>query len=130
MRAAFLPPLLALFCASAAAIEPPVSPPKGGYPTFRDAEIRMIQEFYRPGSGNLPPGLAKKDPLPPGLAQQLKKKGTIPAGFETRLEPFPGDLARRLPDPPDGFRRSVVGNVALLTQDTTLLIVDVIPLRQ
>ncbi len=38
---------------------------------------------------NLPPGLARKDQLPPGLERQLVRRGTLPPGLEKRIRPCP-----------------------------------------
>ncbi len=34
-----------------------------------------------PKPAGLPPGLAKRDELPPGLEKQLEKNGTLPPGL-------------------------------------------------
>lgn len=105
----------------------PAGPRKATYPFFHDAETKLILDFYRPGSGHLPPGLAKRGgELPPGLQKQLRVTGTLPPGIEKKLEPFPPDLERRLTPVPAGYRRVVAGTVALLVQDATNLIVDVL----
>jgi hypothetical protein len=35
----------------------------------------------------LPPGLASRDSLPPGLAKQLRERGRLPPGLQKRLTP-------------------------------------------
>jgi len=118
------------FAQGKAAAAPP-SEVKVVYPAFKDAEIRLILDYYRPGSRNLPPGLAKRGgDLPPGLAKQLRRGGTLPPGLEKKIEPFPNDLARRLPLAPEGYRRMVCGSSALLVQDAANLIVDIIELTK
>lgn len=92
--------------------------------SFRDAEVRLIQDYYRPGGGHLPPGLAKKGSLPPGLERQLKRKGKLPPGLESHLEDFPTELARQLPPPTSGCRRAIVGNSVLLLEESTQLVLD------
>jgi hypothetical protein len=107
----------------------PAARPKETYPFFHDAETKLILDFYRPGSGHLPPGLAKRGgALPPGLQKQLRVTGTLPPGIEKHLEPFPADLDRRLGPVPAGYRRVLAGTTALLVQDATNLIVDVLEL--
>ncbi|MDE3165012.1 MAG: hypothetical protein KGN36_04325, partial [Acidobacteriota bacterium] len=66
---------------------------------FRTEEIRTIHDYYHPASG-LPPGLAKRSDLPPGLEKQLRRNGTLPPGLQKKLVAFPPDLERRLPPPP------------------------------
>jgi hypothetical protein len=106
--------------------EPPG--PKPQYPQFTDAEIRVIREFYSPASGNPPPGLAKRDTLPPGLRKQLHRRGTLPPGLDDKLHDFPEDLARKVPPPPKGYRHGIVGGTVLLFEEATSLIVDTIDL--
>lgn len=101
-------------------------PPKEIYPFFRDAETKLILDFYRPGSGHLPPGLARKGDGAAGLQRQLRITGTLPPGVEKKLEPFPADLDRRLNPVPAGYRRALFGTAALLVQDATNLIVDLL----
>lgn len=72
-----------------------------------------------------PPGLAKKDELPPGLAMQLQKNGTLPPGLAKRE--LPGDLQKRLPPVPEGYERQIIEDAAIVLIDkTTRKIVDVI----
>jgi hypothetical protein len=61
-----------------------------------------VHEWYRQHENNLPPGLAKRDRLPPGLERQLQERGTLPPGLQKKIEPVPMDLERRLPPPPEG----------------------------
>lgn len=112
--------------APASAQAEPAGPPKVTYPFFRDAEIKLILDFFRPGSGHLPPGLAKRGSLPPGLQRQLRVTGALPPGIEKHLDPIPPELDRRLGPLPAGYRRLMVGSVALLVQDATNLIVDLL----
>lgn len=133
--------LLAVLCLAAPAfpqarrrkprLEPrPAEPPgpKPHYPHFTDAEIRAIREYYAPGSGNIPPGLAKGESLPPGLRQQLHRRATVPHAVLDKLEGFPGDLARRVLPPPKGYRHALTGGIALLIEEDSNLIVDTLDL--
>lgn len=77
------------------------------------------------GSG-LPPGLAKKDHLPPGLQKQLEKNGHLPPGLEKRA--LPSDLASRLPPVARGTERVLIGNNVVLLDRKSQLILDIIRL--
>jgi hypothetical protein len=91
----------------------------------RDREI--IGGYYRNRSSNLPPGLAKRHGnLPPGLEKQLQRNGTLPPGLQKRLEPFPQDLSRQLPPLPADYTRGVIGDRAIILNQRTRAIVDVI----
>jgi hypothetical protein len=100
------------------------------HPAFRDAEIRILLDFYRPGSGNLPPGIARKDEFPPGIMKQIARGKGLPPGLANKLEPFPPPLARQFPAPPPGYRRMICGTMALLLEDSTNLVVDAVSLVQ
>src|SRR6266481_1582476 len=49
-----------------------------GYYHGHDKEVH---DWYYAHGNNLPPGLAKKDRLPPGLEKQLVSRGTLPPGL-------------------------------------------------
>lgn len=96
--------------------------------SFRDAEIRILLDFYRPGSGNLPPGIARKGEFPPGIMKQIARGKGLPPGLAKKLEPFPPPLARQFPPPPPGYRRMICGTLALMLDDSTNMVVDVVSL--
>lgn len=74
------------------------------------------------GRGNgLPPGLAKRDQLPPGLA---KRGNRLPPGL--MKGDLPPELEKTLPKLPDNVERVVVDTDVLLVQKGTDLILDVI----
>ncbi len=97
---------------------------------FRSQDVPVIVNYYHPASG-LPPGLAKRGgDLPPGLQKQLRRNGTLPPGLQKKLAPFPPDLEARLAPVPPGCRRVTLGTWALLIQDATNVIFDVIDLSR
>ncbi len=100
----------------------------GAFPSFRDAEVRILLDYYRPGSGNLPPGIARKGDFPPGIMKQVIRGKGLPPGLAAKLEPFPPALARQFPPPPPGYRRMICGTLALMLDDSTNLVVDVVSL--
>ena len=55
----------------------------------RAGERRLIHGYY--ATGALPPGLAKRRRLPPGLQKHLRERGQLPPGLQKRLtsSPFP-----------------------------------------
>lgn len=75
---------------------------------------RVIGDYLRVNRSNLPPGLARRERLPPGLERQLQRNGTLPPGLQKRVEPFPADLDRQLPRLPRGMSRVFLGGRALL----------------
>ncbi len=70
----------------------------------------------------LPPGLAKRQQLPPGLQKHIERTGRLPPGLEKRE--LPGDLRGLLPYR-TGQDYRVVGNDIVLIETATELILDV-----
>jgi hypothetical protein len=87
--------------------------------TFGSWERDIFRGWYRDHENNLPPGLAKRDRLPPGLENQLRERGTLPPGLQKKIVALPVDLARLLPPPPSGCNRVVIGgNIVLIDAKT------------
>ena len=84
-----------------------------------------IRGWYGDQREHLPPGLAKKDRLPPGLEKQLVRNGTLPPGLQKRFYPVPVELERRLPPPPPDCAHVLVSGHLVLLNRKTNLIVDV-----
>jgi len=79
--------------------------------------------WYNVHESNLPPGLAKKDRLPPGLEKQLARNGTLPPGLQKRIQPCPPELVRVLPSPPpDCAHVLVAGHIVLLNRKTNIIL--------
>ena len=91
---------------------------------FNDHDRGVIQDYYRRHGSHLPPGLAKKSELPPGLRKQVKRNGHLPPGLEG--ERLPHDLERHLEKLPDDYVRIRVGADIALMNGKTRLIVDVV----
>ena len=92
---------------------------------YKDHEKQEIRGWYDGRRSNLPPGLAKKDRLPPGLEKQLVRRGTLPPGLQKRVQPCPEDLRRRLPPPPPDCDNVLIGGHVVLLNRRTQLVVDV-----
>lgn len=84
-----------------------------------------IHDWYRESEHHLPPGLAKKDRLPPGLEKQLVVRGTLPPGLQKRVYPCPQELERRLPPPPPDCAHVLIGGHIVLLNHRTNVVVDV-----
>ena len=106
-------------------VEQPNSGPSG---TLTDDERNTIREWFsnETNLANLPPGLARRETLPPGLQRQLQRNGTLPPGLMERLQPLPADLEERLPPVPEGRRRVVLGGNVIILDEQTQQIVDLI----
>ncbi|UCH46212.1 MAG: hypothetical protein JSV11_05805 [Nitrospiraceae bacterium] len=94
---------------------------------FGDNDRRLIHDYYRHKKikhKKMPPGLAKKGKLPPGLQKQLRKKGKLPPGLAKRH--LPHELEDRLTPVPRGYVRLKVGGDIVLMDKETEVIVDII----
>ena len=96
---------------------------------YKDHDRDTMRAWYDDHESNLPPGLAKKDRLPPGLEKQLVRRGTLPPGLQKRIQPCPEDLERRLPPPPPDCAHVVVGGHIILLNRRSNIIVDVFHLE-
>src|SRR5438270_12288699 len=80
---------------------------KRGHEGYADHD-RDIHDWYRSHYSHLPPGLAKRDRLPPGLQRQLVVRGTLPPGLQRQMQPCPRELEVMLPPPPPNYAHFVI----------------------
>jgi len=92
--------------------------------SFSDKDSRLINDYYKLKHKRLPPGLAKKGKLPPGLEKQLKRNGKLPPGLHHRL--LPSELEQKLSPLPKGYIRFKVGGDVILLNELTKVMVDII----
>jgi len=85
----------------------------------------VMRGWYNQSAGHLPPGLAKKDRLPPGVEKQLGRNGTLPPGLQKRLYPAPVELEERLPPPPPDCGHFLISGHMVLLNLKTKVMVDV-----
>ena len=95
-------------------------------PAFTTAQRTTITRWFTTNKSNLPPGLAKRETLPPGLERQLREKGTLPPGLQKKIQPLPVALERELPQLPTGYRRVVIAGNVIVMNPTTGLIYDIV----
>lgn len=91
---------------------------------YRDRD-RDLQGWYREHYNHLPPGLAKRDRLPPGLERQLVVRGTLTPGLRREMHPCPVEVVRYLPPPPPGYMHTVIGGHIVLVNRKTFFVLDV-----
>ena len=87
----------------------------------RDEFRGWYSENYR----HLPPGLAKRDRLPPGLERELVVRERFPRDLEAHVVMVPADLDRRLPPPPPDCERVAVGGHIVLRNRNTKVVLDI-----
>ncbi len=95
-------------------------------PVFTTVERTVVTNWFRTNRSGLPPGLAKRETLPPGLERQLRERGTLPPGLQKKIQPLPIELERQLSRLPTGYRRVVIAGNVILMNPTTGLIYDII----
>lgn len=92
---------------------------------YSDHDRDEMRGWYHDHDEHLPPGLAKRDQLPPGLEKQLRVRGTLPPGLRKKMAPCPEELERRLPPPPTGCAHVVVGGHIVLVNRSTYVVMDI-----
>ena len=93
--------------------------------SYSDHDREEMRGWYREHHDHLPPGLAKRDRLPPGLERQLVVRGTLPPGLRAKIVVCPRDLERHLPPPPPDCEHVLIGGHVVLLNRRTFLVVDV-----
>jgi hypothetical protein len=93
---------------------------------FSSGDREKISQYFAGGRHNksLPPGLAKKQELPPGLQKHIEKHGVLPPGLEGRS--LPAALERTLTPLPEGYVRLKVGGDVVLMNEKTRIVFDVV----
>jgi hypothetical protein len=81
---------------------------------FSSHDAGVIREYYAPRYRRLPPGLQKK----------LARGGSLPPGWERKMEYFPPVLEHRLAHLPDGYRRGVIDAHAVIYKSGSPIIID------
>lgn len=83
--------------------------------TFGRQDVEILRAHYAPQYRSLPPGLRKK----------LARTGTLPPGWQKKLQPFPVSLDRRLGPLPDGYVRGVFDGHAVIVNPRSGVLIDV-----
>jgi hypothetical protein len=95
-----------------------------GHGHYKDRD-RDINDWYRSHYSSLPPGLAKRDRLPPGLERQLVVNGTLPPGLRKKMQPCPRELEVMLPPPPPNYAHVFIGGNLVLVNRVSFQVADV-----
>ena len=84
---------------------------------FRDQDYDRIAQYYG-GPRNLPPGLRTK----------YYRTGTLPPGWQKKMQSFPSQLVRQLPPQPPNCEFGYIDGVAVVYDRKTRIILDSIDL--
>ncbi len=71
---------------------------------FRDRDVVVIREYYRP----------TYRALPPGLGRRYARSGQLPRGWARRMRPVPVYLERDMMRVPRGYYRGVIDGRAVV----------------
>lgn len=93
---------------------------------FTKEERIKITNYMRDNRSGLPPGLAKREKLPPGLEKQLRERGKLPPGLQKKIQPLPPQLEKELRVLPTGWRRAVIAGNVVLMNEKTAVVYDII----
>jgi hypothetical protein len=96
---------------------------------YDDHDRDAARDWYRAHHSHLPPGLAKRDRLPPGLEKQLVVRGTLPRGLRGQMQPCPHELEAMFPPPPPNYTHVVIGGNVVLVNRLNFQIADVMHLE-
>lgn len=91
--------------------------------SFSARDRRVIRNCFAENSSTLPPGLAKRETLPPGLERQMERNGTLPPGLQKRVQPLPQVCESQLARLPRDLER-VVYNRRVMLINAEYLILD------
>jgi hypothetical protein len=95
---------------------------------YSDRNRDELRSWYRAHESNLPPGLAKRDELPPGLQRQLVLYGELPPGLQREVHPCPPEIIRFLPPPPPDTEHVILGGQIVLMNRNTHVVLDIMKL--
>jgi Ni/Co efflux regulator RcnB len=104
---------------------------RNSHERYDDHDREAMRKWYddhEHGHGRgqgLPPGLAKRDQLPPGLERQLVVRGELPPGLRKKIQRCPEELERRLPPPPRDCEHVVIGGHIVLLNRKTFVVLDI-----
>lgn len=94
------------------------------YRVFSARDRDEIHRCFSGGNSGLPPGLAKRDRLPPGLERQLRKNGKLPPGLQKKVTALPASCQVNLPRLPGGWGRVILGD-RVMVLDPARVITDI-----
>jgi hypothetical protein len=94
---------------------------------FGQRDQNLIRDWFWDNRNGLPPRLAKRESLPPGLQKQLRRNGTLPPGLQKKLVVLPVSLESRLSKLPGDLVRVVLGRDLVLMDRRSDTILDLLP---
>jgi hypothetical protein len=102
---------------------------RGGYRYSRH-DYEVMRGWYHEHYEHLPPGLAKRDRLPPGLERRLVVNAVLPVDLRSQIRPCPYELEEQLPPPPPSYEHAVIGGHIVLMNRKSFVVVDIFHLER
>ena len=96
---------------------------------YSDRDREVMRGWYHERHEHLPPGLAKKDRLPPGWERKLAVHQVLDYRVREYMRPCPEELEQRLPPPPPECEHTVIGTHVVLVNRRTHIVLDVFHLE-
>ncbi len=84
-------------------------------PYFSSQDYSYLSRYYN-GPRNLPPGLRKK----------YVRTGTLPPGWQSRVQPMPAIVIQQLPPIPPTYQRGYLDGYAVVVDPRSRIIVDAV----
>ena len=92
---------------------------------YSDHDREAARGWYHEHYQHLPPGLAKRDRLPPRLERQIVVRGFLPVHLRRQMQPCPHELEVMLPPPPPHYAHFVIGGNLVLVNRANFQVADV-----
>lgn len=92
---------------------------------YDDHDRDRMRSYYHDHYRHLPPGLAKRDRLPPGLERRLRAHYVMDTEMISYMRPCPRDLEEELPPPPPHCAHTIIGGHIVLVNNSTHVVLDV-----
>jgi hypothetical protein len=89
---------------------------KGHVRYFRPDDRVILSQYYPVQS------------LPPGLRKKYARTGTLPPGWQKRVQPLPVAVVEQLPPPPPNCERGYVDGYAVVYDRRTRVVLDTVDL--
>jgi Ni/Co efflux regulator RcnB len=93
--------------------------------SFRDHDRDEMRGWYKEHEHHLPRGFRERDHLRPELEHRLVVHEVLAPELRGYIVAIPGDLYRRLPPPPRGYRYVVIGGRIVLLNNRSWVVDDV-----
>lgn len=123
----------ALACAGPAVADSAKGKGEHGRPAFSQQESAEIRGYFKANPkarSQLPPGLAKKNKIPPGWQKKLARGERIPDDVWSHRVPLPREIESKLPRLEDGVVRVRIDDRVVRVAERTREVLDIIDLAR